>query len=141
MAQQWRDRTGEDALICDIAIGENFSIVADVALQQAIWNVLDNGYEASGRPVRLIARRTDGDIVLIVQDDGPGFIEEILRDFGKPYRSTKGRQGGGLGMFLVINVMRKMGGAVTAENRPAGGAEVCLTLPIAAIARPERGQE
>ena len=84
-------------------------------------------------PFDLSARRTNGDLVLIVTDEGPGFAEEILRDLGKPYRSTKSRQGAGLGLFLVVNVLRKTGGTIHAENRPTGGAKVTLTLPISAI--------
>ncbi|RYF29799.1 MAG: HAMP domain-containing histidine kinase, partial [Comamonadaceae bacterium] len=57
-----------------------------------------------------------------------------------PYQSTKGRPGGGLGLFLVVNVARTLGGTVTAENRPAGGALVTITLPLAAIALEEEDQ-
>ena len=46
-----------------------------------------------------------------------------LDTLGKPYRSTKGRPGGGLGLFLVSNVVRKLGGRLAAENREGGGAE------------------
>jgi two-component system sensor histidine kinase RegB len=58
----------------------------------------------------------------------------MLANFGKPYQSSKGRAGGGLGLFLVVNVARTLGGAVAATNRPEGGAEVRLTLPLSAIA-------
>ncbi|MEO1967184.1 MAG: ATP-binding protein [Sphingomonadaceae bacterium] len=134
IAQEWRQRSGEQSLRCDIDIGEDIAIVSDIALQQVIWNVLDNAFEASGKPVELTARRIDGELLLSVTDDGPGFDDGILRNIGKPYRSTKQRQGAGLGLFLVINVMRKMGGSLVAANRPAGGAEVVLALPIEAIA-------
>ena len=43
----------------------------------------------------------------------------------------------GLGLFLAVNVLRTLGGAVSARNRESGGGEVTLTLPIAAIAVPE----
>ncbi|MCH9782476.1 MAG: sensor histidine kinase, partial [Gammaproteobacteria bacterium] len=47
--------------------------------------------------------------------------------------STKGRPGGGLGLFLVFNVVRTLGGNVRAGNRPQGGAVVTLTLPLSAL--------
>ena len=43
---------------------------------------------------------------------GPGFAPEMLAQFGKPYQSSKGRPGGGLGLFLVVNVVRTLGGSV-----------------------------
>ena len=54
---------------------------------------------------------------------------------------AKGRTGGGLGLFLVVNVARKLGGTVTARNRPGRGATVTLTLPLAAIAIGEEPEE
>ena len=60
----------------------------------------------------------------------------MLANFGQPYRSTKGRPGGGLGLFLLVNVLRKLGGGATVANRDAGGALVRITLPISAVARP-----
>jgi K+-sensing histidine kinase KdpD len=53
----------------------------------------------------------------------PGMLEQ----FGKPYQSSKGRPGGGLGLFLVVNVARTVGGRVAAHNRPEGGAIVKIT--------------
>ena len=66
-------------------------------------------------------------------DAGPGFLPSILKEFGKPYQSSKGRPGGGLGLFLVVNVARTLGGRVAVHNRPEGGAIVAITLPLAAI--------
>ena len=68
-----------------------------------------------------------------MSDAGPGFAPEMLAQLGKPYQSSKGRPGGGLGLFLVVNVARTLGGSVSARNRPEGGAAVTLRLPLAAI--------
>jgi two-component system sensor histidine kinase RegB len=71
--------------------------------------------------------------VIAVRDEGPGFKPEMLAEFGKPYRSTKQRPGSGLGLFLVVNVLRKLGGQALASNGRSGGAVVELSLPIAAL--------
>ncbi|HEX8445605.1 MAG TPA: ATP-binding protein [Sphingomonas sp.] len=42
--------------------------------------------------------------------------------------------GRGLGLFLVGNIARKLGGTLAARNLDGGGAEVTLRLPLAAIA-------
>jgi two-component system sensor histidine kinase RegB len=57
----------------------------------------------------------------------------VLADFGRPYHSTKGKAGGGLGLFLSLNVARKLGGNVRARNLAGGGAEVTIELPLAAL--------
>jgi len=77
----------------------------------------------------------DGDtLVLRISDAGPGFAAEMLAQFGKPYQSSKGRLGGGLGLFLVVNAVRKLGGVVSARNLPQGGAAVTMSLPLASLA-------
>ncbi|WP_372337964.1 ATP-binding protein [Mesorhizobium sp. LMG17149] len=98
-----------------------------------MFNVLDNALEASPLWVGLIVSRHADDLIVEVVDSGPGFEEAMLAEFGKPYTSTKNRPGSGLGLFLVVNVIRKLGGTVTVRNRTEGGASVTLHLPLAAL--------
>jgi two-component system sensor histidine kinase RegB len=114
--------------------GEDMAIVSDPALRQVIGNVIDNAAEASPDWIGVTASREGDALVLDIADRGPGFSPEMLDGFGHPYRSTKGRAGGGLGLFLLVNVLRKMGGAAQATNRPDGGANVRIRLPLAALA-------
>jgi two-component system sensor histidine kinase RegB len=115
------------------ALGEDVKIVSDPALKQVVTNLLDNAFEVSPGWIRLNAERRGDMLRIEVLDLGPGFTPEMLENFGKPYSSTKGRRGGGLGLFLVVNVIRKLGGSVSAHNRPAGGATVTVELPLAAL--------
>ena len=113
--------------------GADVAIVSDPALRQVIGNVIDNAAEVSPEWIGLAASR-DGDTAVIeVADRGPGFGPTMLEGFGQPYRSTKGRPGGGLGLFLLVNVLRKLGGWASAENRDTGGAVVRIMLPLAAV--------
>ena len=115
-------------------------VLSDATLQQMVFNVLDNAREASPEWVALQAVREDDALLLIVSDHGPGFAPAMLRELGKPYQSSKGRPGRGMGLFLVVNVARTLGGRVVARNRVGGGAVVTLTLPLSAIAL-EEGDE
>jgi two-component system sensor histidine kinase RegB len=118
-------------------IGDDIPVAFDSALKQMIDNVLDNALEASPDWVGLEASVSGDTLTLVVTDTGPGFAPAMLAQFGKPYQSSKGRAGGGLGLFLVVNVARTLGGSVAARNREQGGAEVTLTLPLSAIALEE----
>jgi two-component system, sensor histidine kinase RegB len=131
--QEWNASRPGSGLTFENNFGEDVPIVADLALKQVLSNLLVNAHETPSPRIRLSARRSVGNLVLAVSDDGPGFAPEMLAHFGNPYRSTKGRLGGGLGLFLVVSVVRKLGGTVTAQNRPGGGATVTLALPLAAI--------
>jgi len=120
-------------------LGPDMAIVSDSGLKQMIGNILDNALEASPGWVSLEVSREPGAeddagrLRLRVRDAGPGFSEETLANFGKPYNSTKGRPGGGLGLFLSVNVARSLGGGIRAANH-ARGAEVVLELPLSSLA-------
>ncbi|MBV8471467.1 MAG: HAMP domain-containing histidine kinase [Burkholderiaceae bacterium] len=132
----WRNTRPGGVLEYDNRFGADLLMVSDSTLQQMIDNVLDNALEASPQGVRLEVGRERDLLVLRIIDQGAGFPAHILEQLGKPYQSTKGRPGAGLGLFLVVNVARTLGGTLSARNR-ARGAEVVISLPLAAITLPE----
>jgi two-component system sensor histidine kinase RegB len=136
---QWRITRPTGKFDYRNAFGPDLPIISDSALKQTICNVLDNALEASPRWLGLTISRSGDMLLLSVEDAGPGFAPEMLAQMGKPYQSSKGRPGGGLGLFLVMNVARTLGGSVTAANRAEGGAIVTLALPLATLMR--TGQE
>jgi len=133
LVRDWRRTRPVKAFAYDNRFGEDVTMVSDSAIQQMICNVLDNALEASPQWLRLDVEREGDALSLAVTDAGKGFAPGMLAQFGQPYQSTKGRPGGGLGLFLVVNVARTIGGTVTAANRPEGGATVKITLPLSAI--------
>ncbi len=132
LVDEWQESRSPAALEFVNDLPPDLPIISDVALKQVILNVFDNALEASPAWVAVSVTCAADAIVLEVRDHGPGFAPDILAEFGKPYGSTKGRPGGGLGLFLVVNVVRKLGGTVTAQNE-ADGASVILDLPLHAL--------
>ncbi|MDI6024965.1 ATP-binding protein [Corticibacterium sp. UT-5YL-CI-8] len=110
------------------------AIVFDAALKQVVFNLFDNAFEASPDWVGLSVTRQEDKLVISVRDAGPGFSPEMLDSLGTPYQSSKNRPGSGLGLFLVVNAVRKLGGTVAAANNPTKGASVTLTLPLTTLA-------
>ncbi len=134
LVDEWRTARSTTALHFKNSVGADLAIVSDVTLKQAIFNVLDNAFEASRHWVELAVDREADTLILSISDRGPGFPPEVLAQLGKPYQSSKGREGSGLGLFLVVNVVRKLGGVVTAQNHRKRGATVQLALPLATLA-------
>ena len=116
----------------------DFAMLSDTALQQMIFNLLDNALEASPDWVEMNIASREQQVVLQVRDHGPGFDAAVLQQLGQCHVSTKQeRPGRGLGLFLVMNVARSLGGSVQARNQPArdgGGALVEIRLPQSALA-------
>ncbi len=106
LVDEWRAARSPEALDYRNAFGGDLQIVSDSTLKQVVFNVLDNAYDSSPAWVGVSVDR-DGDTLIIrVSDRGPGFAPQMLAQFGKPYQSSKGKPGDGLGLFLVVNVVR-----------------------------------
>ena len=141
LVEEWRRTRVRSALSYHNRFGADLPVVSDSAVKQMIFNVLDNALEASGAQpsIHLDVTQAAGELVLHCTDQGPGFAPAMLAQLGKPYNSSKGRPGGGLGLFLVVNVARTLGGRVAAANRPEGGASVTIHLPLAAMTLDDPG--
>ncbi len=104
-------------------------------LRQAIVMLLDNAfkYTPEGGSIALRLRRVDGQILLSVEDEGPGIPpEEIGAVFGRFYRATNVREkvpGSGLGLSIVQSIVHRHGGSVELKNRTPHGLSVTLRLP------------
>ena len=66
---------------------------------------------------------------LEVRDDGPGFSEEALSQALAPFFTTKGAEGSGLGLPMVYDMAKLMGGDVRLSNT-GEGASVSIRLPL-----------
>lgn len=136
----WQGTRGLKQLDYDNRFGADVPILSDPALRQVIGTVIDNAAEVSPDWVGVRAWRDGDTLALAVNDRGPGFPADMIDGFGRPYHSTKERPGAGLGLFLLVNVVRKLGGEAMGENPPGGGAQVTIRLPLAALALPDRNQ-
>jgi signal transduction histidine kinase len=109
-------------------------------INQAFQNVIKNALEAVGRNGHLWVSTRKMKIrhgpeprlqfaELVFEDDGPGMSADEIEKAMKPFYSRK-ESGLGLGLPLVEHIIRLHGGAVTLENRNAGGIKVMIYLPI-----------
>lgn len=65
-----------------------------------------------------------------VMDNGPGVPFDLREKIFEPYFSTKGPdEGTGLGLFITLGVVRRLGGTVWVEDAPEGGAVFHVLLP------------
>ena len=123
-------------------------------LRQVLHNLLQNGLDATSlhleestpgpdastlEATELVVRTqymaSSGRVRLIIQDQGGGFPEHILKRAFEPYVTTK-RSGTGLGLAVVKKIADDHGGRIEISNRTAGtlvlGAQVSLSLACVA---------
>ncbi|MFL6260497.1 MAG: ATP-binding protein [Thermoanaerobaculia bacterium] len=101
-------------------------------LQRAVRNLIENALRAtsaSGGKVTVRMDRRNGLARIAVLDSGPGVPPELLARIFDPYFSTHDT-GTGLGLPIARRIAEEHGGGITARNRPEGGLEVVVTLPM-----------
>jgi two-component system sensor histidine kinase KdpD len=111
-----------------------------VLIEQALNNLLLNAahYTPTGTTVEVKAFATAEEMTISVADHGPGLPHESLPHvFDKFYRAPGAPAGGtGLGLSIVKGLVEAHGGRVEARNRPGGGAEFSIHLPIVGSPEP-----
>lgn len=100
------------------------------ALQDSLLNLILNANAAlEGPGIIEVSAQTSGDwIEIAVADNGPGFSAEALKRATEPFFSTKKDQGSGLGLSMVYDQTKLVGGVMRLENTSTGAC-VNLRLP------------
>jgi two-component system NtrC family sensor kinase len=106
-------------------------LLPKTALRQAVLNLVLNAAQAIGDQegeVTIKALKENGQLIVTVSDDGPGFPRELLGAAGRPFQTH--RSGGtGLGLAMVRRFVNSMHGKLQLSNLSPHGARVTLTLP------------
>lgn len=104
-----------------------------VRIEQVLTNLIDNAISHGGGTIKVEIRRVGNLAEIHVLDQGPGFPEELLDSaFDRFVRadSARDRSGDGLGLAIVAAIARSHGGEAGLDNRPGGGADVWISLPL-----------
>jgi signal transduction histidine kinase len=107
------------------------------ALLNVVGNALDAVEEAAAPQVLVGSSRepvtelTKGSWVrLQVRDNGPGIPPEKLGEIFRPFVSTKGARGTGLGLAVSRKILREHGGDILVESKAGKGSLFSLRLPL-----------
>ena len=125
--QQRRRREGAEVAL-DWGAGALRVALRENDVRSVVGNLVANGLEVTGGsgPVDVSVRAEDGRAVLAVADRGPGLPPG---DVFAAFFSTKS-SGTGLGLWLVRRLVESAGGSICAADRPEGGAQFTVTLPL-----------
>jgi len=119
--------------------------------EEIIGNLLENAGKWAKNRINIILERErfpkssevktdyikEGDkqssfFTLIIEDDGPGLgKEEIAQALQRGRRLDESVAGSGLGLSIVVDMVRDYGGSFTLDTSPLGGLRACLQLPRA----------
>ncbi|MBI5625009.1 MAG: HAMP domain-containing histidine kinase [Elusimicrobia bacterium] len=107
-------------------------------IERVFLNLLVNAARAAGEDGTVTVSTSliegPGDLACVstvVEDDGPGIPDEMMARLFKPFSTGNAASGGtGLGLFLSSAIVQRAGGALSADNRPGGGARFTVRIPV-----------
>jgi two-component system sensor histidine kinase RegB len=107
-----------------------------------LGNLLENAVDFADTKVEVDARWSEGEIKIVIADDGSGFPPYVLEQLGEPFVTTRPAQsfrqeapdehiGMGLGFFIAKTLLERSGATLALANRPAPqvGAVVTVMWP------------
>lgn len=97
-------------------------------------NIIENAFDAlknfeGERIVNLSILDFDREIVIVVEDSGPGMSEETRKQIFQRGFSSKGESGHGFGLYLVQQSINSLNGTITVESAPGEGSTFTVRLP------------
>ena len=137
IAQLQHDRP--DAASARWIIGTLPDVQADAdllrpVLVNLVTNALKFSRDSDPPTVRIEASADDGEVTVVVRDNGVGFDSAAAGQLFEPFARLHGRafEGHGIGLSIVRRAVERHGGRVWAEAEPDHGAAFHFTLPRAA---------
>lgn len=109
-----------------------------LALKRALTNLIDNAFRY-GKEVELSARISKSNLIIMIDDDGPGIPEQERENVLKPfYRIDNSRnrdekihsEGSGLGLAIVTDAVTSQGGRIKLADSHLGGLRVMIFIPV-----------
>lgn len=125
-------------------IGKTFSIAKalpdvgilcyPIALCSAVENVIRNAFRYSHHQIIVSFTVQQADIIITIDDDGPGVADNELQQIFRPfYRTSEARDresgGTGLGLSIASNAITRDNGTIKAEKSHLGGLRIVIVLP------------
>jgi len=103
-------------------------------IQRSLNNIIDNSIKY-GKKINLELSKKNNNIIITIDDDGPGIPENEYQNVFKPfYKLDKSRGGSrssvGLGLSITSDVIKSHGGNILLEKSPLDGLRVKVFLPL-----------
>ena len=125
--------------------GPDIEVTADRdRLTSAIENLVQNAQEATRRHGHVMIRlhKEQGQAMITVEDDGVGMDDAFIRErLFRPFDTTKGDTGMGIGAYDSREYLRALQGDLTVVSKPGQGTVFTIRIPLLDEAMAEQLQE
>jgi signal transduction histidine kinase len=131
------------ALQADMKAAELPVLIDPQRIKQVISILLDNAFKYAGDGDEIVVRvaQEGENALLAVADNGPGIPQENLPHVFERFYQVEPTHGGmGVGLALARELVKAHNGEITAENRPRGGCQFTILLPLASAVPEQNGR-
>lgn len=121
----------------------------NAAILYGLGNMIENAVDYAKEQVTVTTKHDASRVVIVIEDDGPGYAPDILARIGEPYMTSRPREseragGLGLGLFIAKTLLERSGATLRFSNRdPArdgrAGARIHIEWPRSLMEMPEIG--
>jgi two-component system sensor histidine kinase RstB len=118
-------------------------VTYEAGLVRALGNLIGNAGKYAESKVRVSIENESNRVRFLVEDDGPGIPEADRKSVFDPFHRLSGdsQPGTGLGLALVRRICRRLGGKVTIDDSPLGGAAFLIDLPQSLLPMPGKSSQ
>ncbi len=119
----------------NLSIASNFlKLIADKdRFTSIIVHLIKNAQEATPKDGRIDVRvyEREGSAVIEIEDNGVGMDEEFINTrLFRPFETTKGNAGMGIGVYETREYIRSLKGNLSVESEPGVGSKFIITVPL-----------
>ena len=135
------NRSRQVTITTDLSHAPSLVPVPDALLRQTLYNLIQNAYDASpvDGTITVAALLEQHDCVIRITDEGDGIPADIRARIFDPFFTTKDKTvktgGMGIGLSLVRQSVEAVGGSIVVHDRPQGGTEFEVRLPMTPLER------
>ena len=117
-----------------VAVSQACQVIADKArLENVLTHLIENARQATAEDglIEVMVYNRESTGIVEIRDNGQGMTPDFIRHrLFKPFDTTKGNAGMGIGMYESREFIRQLGGEIRVESEPGKGTCIAIDIPV-----------
>ena len=124
------NKLNKEIVVTNKSLNERLKMSKKTEISYALRNFIENAIKFSKTKINIDIKQEKKNTMIVIDDDGLGFDENIISSLGQPYVSSdkvgKNIQGMGLGIFISKNLLERCSAKVEFSNKKNAGAMIVI---------------
>ena len=124
------NKLNKEIVVTNKSLNERLKMSKKTEISYALRNFIENAIKFSKTKINIEINQQKKNTIIVIDDDGSGFDENIISSLGQPYVSSEkvkqNIQGMGLGIFISKNLLERCSAKVEFSNKKNAGAMIAI---------------